>query len=62
MLKADKSGVTLTLILIIDDQLYASNVGDVKAMLISDNNTTQITEDHTFENQDERSRVIRKGG
>ena len=50
MLKADKSGVTLTLILIMDDQLYASNVGDVKALLISENNATQVTEDHSFEN------------
>lgn len=50
MLKADKSGVTLTLLLIVEDQVYASNVGDVRALLISENNNTQLTEDHSFEN------------
>ena len=60
----DRSGSCACVILIINDILYAINLGDSRALLSSDSGQTlrQITRDHKPEDPIEKSRIERAGG
>jgi protein phosphatase 1L len=55
-------GTTATLILIKDNKIYCSNVGDTKAYIIYDKTYKQISNDHKCTNEDERKRITEIGG
>ena len=59
----DKSGSCACVILIINDTLYAINLGDSRALLSSNNGQTlsQITRDHKPDDPIERERIENAG-
>ena len=62
--KIDKSGSCACVILIINDTLYAINLGDSRALLSSNNGQTlrQITRDHKPNDPIEKERIENAGG
>lgn len=62
--KGDNSGSCGLVIFIYKNVCYAANLGDSRAILISDkcNKCYQITKDHKPSNPDEQKRIIENGG
>lgn len=61
------SGTTLTSVFFCGNQIFTANVGDSRSILISTDSegnlvVKQLSTDHKPENQNERMRIINKGG
>lgn len=61
------SGTTCCVAYIIGNNLYTSNIGDSRSILVSFDNietlkVKQLTDDHKPENIKERNRIIKQGG
>jgi serine/threonine protein phosphatase PrpC len=59
------SGSTCVFVLRIDSRLFCVNIGDSRVIIGRRNKKTEALElsvDHTFEDADERSRVLAAGG
>ncbi|OMJ84667.1 hypothetical protein SteCoe_14189 [Stentor coeruleus] len=56
------SGSTCTLIILINNILYTSNIGDSKAILIKESNNIKLTIDHKPSDSIELERIIKSGG
>ncbi|KAJ3448768.1 hypothetical protein M0812_01251 [Anaeramoeba flamelloides] len=59
----DDSGSTASLILIIGNLIFSANLGDVKALLLRDNNQIEeLTYDHKPTDITEKKRILKLGG
>lgn len=56
------SGSTCTLIILINNRLYTSNIGDSKAILVKESNNLKLTVDHKPSDPIEFERIIKCGG
>ncbi|KAJ3446246.1 hypothetical protein M0812_08783 [Anaeramoeba flamelloides] len=62
-IKDDDSGCTVSIILIIGQLCFSSNLGNIKSLILRKNNEIKcLTQEHKPENPEERSRIIKLGG
>lgn len=61
-LKTQDSGTTAVNCLIKERQIFTANVGDARAIVISDQGLSQLTVDHRLDNLIERQRIEDMGG
>ena len=59
----DKAGTTACCVFIKDNKMWVANAGDSRAVLCTlDFNAVDITEDHNYNNLNERARTVIRGG
>eukprot|EP01155_Anaeramoeba_flamelloides_P013668 Anaeramoba_flamelloidesa338578_31.p1 GENE.a338578_31~~a338578_31.p1 ORF type:complete len:190 (+),score=47.19 a338578_31:40-609(+) len=62
-IKDDDSGCTVSIILIIGQLCFSSNLGNIKSLMLRNNNEIKcLTQEHKPENPEERSRIMKLGG
>ena len=61
-LKYQDSGATAVTFFVRGNELTVANAGDSRALMISQHQVVQLTEDHRLDNPHERRRIARAGG
>lgn len=58
------SGSTMVCVLLIDQNVWCINIGDSRAVVVSDNFTTvyELSKDHKPDNSAEKVRILKSGG